>query len=396
MTKTDANKSPEVIDLCLSDSETKPTATTTTTAFRFVDGVFELADDSDNEDQSNSTNQKRDGSAASLSTHSRINENAQKKSKNINPHPGVAPMQAGPTSPAENYDTKPRAVSSEEEDDDKVELVVEPPSSTVPAAASIPPNDDLGGDDLQVLSGSSALMDFPHSRENCVQFPMDKCNPIQHCENCYCYVCDIPAAKCTRWENHSKATHGGSWLRERERVRRAGGPATAFLKAPPASSNLVVSTTGVASFAPSIFANRPDPGEHSIRALLAEVTSIYPLEVNPPSTIQSTLRHYQKQCLAFMQTTEASSDKATEGCISTYSVEGNRGKLLCRGGWLASEVGMGKTCVVLSLAASDGGKVLPPIDANASAERVKATVILTSVSLLGQWYVFPVLRKFPF
>ena len=68
-----------------------------------------------------------------------------------------------------------------------------------------------------------------------------------------------------------------------------------------------------------------------------------------------------------------------------------------RGGWLASEVGMGKTAVVLALVQSNPAAVRPskaviqqqllfPKPSHSSAIlKLKATIVVTSVSLLGQW-----------
>jgi len=60
-----------------------------------------------------------------------------------------------------------------------------------------------------------------------------------------------------------------------------------------------------------------------VSKLLKEITVVHPVELQPPigSGFVTTLRHYQKQSLAFMVDTE---------------------KNHLRGGWLADEVGMGK------------------------------------------------------
>ena len=76
--------------------------------------------------------------------------------------------------------------------------------------------------------GQNALVDFPHSRANCVSRPFTG-DKLVHCDNCYCYVCDIPASECKAWPSHCGATHGDPrWRAEREaakRRRRLGGSA---------------------------------------------------------------------------------------------------------------------------------------------------------------------------
>jgi len=56
-----------------------------------------------------------------------------------------------------------------------------------------------------------------------------------------------------------------------------------------------------------------------------------------------------------------------------------------RGGWICSEVGIGKSAVVIALVA------VKPFDPNRSKVQgrklVKSTVIVTSISLMGQWEV---------
>ena len=57
-------------------------------------------------------------------------------------------------------------------------------------------------------------------------------------------------------------------------------------------------------------------------------------------------------------------------------------------GWLSDEVGMGKSLGVIALAASDGGKISPLLKPNHDLKgkiQIKATVVVTSVSLMGQW-----------
>jgi hypothetical protein len=77
-----------------------------------------------------------------------------------------------------------------------------------------------GGDDVW----QNAARDLPHQRARCVvhQFikvALDKStssnaqypNPSNaaHCDNCYCYVCDLPAKECKAWRTKPDGEHYG-------------------------------------------------------------------------------------------------------------------------------------------------------------------------------------------
>ncbi|XP_051197481.1 uncharacterized protein [Lolium perenne] len=70
----------------------------------------------------------------------------------------------------------------------------------VPAAA--------GDDDLAVLAerGQVACRDFPHARHACAKYPFARTPHHSHCEQCYCFVCDI-AAPCATWKGHANYGH---------------------------------------------------------------------------------------------------------------------------------------------------------------------------------------------
>ena len=154
-------------------------------------------------------------------------------------------------------------------------------------------------------------------------------------------MCDSPAKDCKVWGGHCKATHNDPhWKSEREKAKQAriraasvaaAAPRTAIAPRPAAVSR------SPSSSSPGWSARRkrktPQSGrrsaEFSVRKLLQEVTSVHPVEIQPPvgSGFVTPLRHYQKQSLAFMVDTE---------------------KNHLRGGWLADEVGMGKVSRPLS------------------------------------------------
>lgn len=276
--------------------------------------------------------------------------------------------------------------------EDEVELVCNSARILRDDGASV---GNTADDDCQVVgsTGFNALADFPHSRENCVVFKMssDPGANMKHCDNCYCYCCDAPAKDCPQWASHCQARHGDShWQRLRNQWKNQSTSHTPFA---------MPSTTLTASSSNSRHRTFPHPHasqrsasskSYSVAELLKSVTAVYPSEVTPPPIVKTTLKHYQKQSLAFMQDVEKNIDASTVGRIDVHPHVGT-GHYNIVGGWLSSEVGMGKTLTVIALVASDRGQVLPflkPNVGNPNLERMtklKATVVVTSVSLMGQW-----------
>ena len=79
---------------------------------------------------------------------------------------------------------------------------VAPPAKPLRKATKVTVDDDV---EITGHSGANALSDFPHGREDCVEFPWAT-GPAKFCRNCYCIVCDSPVAKCIDWAIHCKAT----------------------------------------------------------------------------------------------------------------------------------------------------------------------------------------------
>ncbi|KAH0690059.1 hypothetical protein MTR67_014226 [Solanum verrucosum] len=67
---------------------------------------------------------------------------------------------------------------------------------------------NLDASDLSVLAekGEVACRDFPHPRHDCAKHPFEKTPHQDHCEMCYCYVCDV-AAPCKSWTGNSAHCH---------------------------------------------------------------------------------------------------------------------------------------------------------------------------------------------
>lgn len=69
--------------------------------------------------------------------------------------------------------------------------------------------DGDNGDELSVVAakrGLQALVDLPHMRFQCGNIPFVSGKRRKTCPMCYCFICDIPASKCGKWDSHSSAT----------------------------------------------------------------------------------------------------------------------------------------------------------------------------------------------
>ncbi|XP_043718767.1 uncharacterized protein LOC122666766 [Telopea speciosissima] len=94
----------------------------------------------------------------------------------------------------------------------------------------------LKNDDAQEISvicqrGQVACRDYPHSRHLCAKFPFNKTPHEDHCEQCYCYVCDS-IAPCKSWKKtggvgHCDATEQGALWKYLRRQNKPAPPPTA-------------------------------------------------------------------------------------------------------------------------------------------------------------------------
>lgn len=241
-------------------------------------------------------------------------------------------------------------------------------------------------EDLQFVgrSGDLALSDFPHARHNCLNVSFAG-NEQKTCEQCYCYVCDISARQCTKWSEHCKAVPddpprgSGFWKRQRDAAR-----ATQLHPAPAA----VAHPTNVACSLQQALSQQQQPRAPTAAAgdpwtceeLMQGLQQVYPHEEGEPAGLTGVrLKPYQRQCLAFMLNIERSTDP---------ELRGQRGQ---RGGWLASEVGMGKTMVaistILATRATPAAALPPSLSAPAQVPKSqRLTVVVVPNSLVGQWY----------
>ncbi|AEE85378.1 hypothetical protein AtNW77_Chr4g0305461 [Arabidopsis thaliana] len=72
-------------------------------------------------------------------------------------------------------------------------------------------------DDVAIVheKGQVACRDFPHPRHLCLKFPFESSQHSSHCNQCYCYVCDV-VAPCAYWTAsfatpHCEALENSKW-----------------------------------------------------------------------------------------------------------------------------------------------------------------------------------------
>ena len=204
----------------------------------------------------------------------------------------------------------------------------------------------------------------------------------------YSMVCDTPATHCPLWTTHCHAVFADpKWRQAREQTKRQQQQQQQQQQQPPSQVSATPRSTPHSRWMPAIrvksWWESTSRRELPISQLLEAVTRVYPRESSPPSPpFVTNLRHYQKQSLAFMQDVENGNDSWED----VYFHDGEQMKVKMRGGWIASEVGMGKSAIVIALVASD-----PPFQkekvqwGHLKLKKVKGTVIMTSSSLMGQW-----------
>jgi len=277
---------------------------------------------------------------------------------------------------------------SDVEEVDETEARAPAASGSLVAAAG-PPSSAAGTDDddeAQVVGsrGQFALVDFPHSRENCATHPFVKGKMEAKCVNCFCFVCDAAASSCPDWKIHCKATHKiDGWQKARADWKRLIGDGAA------GSSGAAGSGAGTSS---GLYAaSRWDGTRWSCDDILQAIEQVFPVETPEPTGLVdgTVLRPYQKQSIAFMKQVEQATDPKSEGCNSVTN-------LVVRGGWLADEVGMGKTLVCTALVLAAPAKVKAVTDTqfrkihddgppNHLPIKIKATLIIVNNTLVGQW-----------
>lgn len=105
--------------------------------------------------------------------------------------------------PAEG-ESKKRKTSNDDDDDDEV-VCVEQPARFCQAVSS------TNGDADIELVGTLNEQRLPHMRQHCTVKPFspNKSSNMQFCDDCYCYVCDVPVQECSNWSLHKDGTNEG-------------------------------------------------------------------------------------------------------------------------------------------------------------------------------------------
>ena len=86
---------------------------------------------------------------------------------------------------------EPAAVELEDDDEEALCMEVDAPAQPALRDAAAPAADADEEDVVfQGRTGDHALLDFPHSRENCAHVKFVPGKEAEHCVQCYCFVCE--------------------------------------------------------------------------------------------------------------------------------------------------------------------------------------------------------------
>lgn len=316
------------------------------------------------------------------------------------------PLRTGAAAGSDDEDDVPLGAAQHanvaEDDDDEMEVegTADASSSTRPDPLAAVEDDD---EEVQYTgrTGHNALCDFPHARFNCVAKKFCPGKEHETCSQCYCYICDAPAAGCPQWATHCKATHGDAHSEAQRRAWRQ--------RPQPAAGGAAASSSDAGAPVPN--SRRED--KWSCDGMLAAIQQVFPVEAPEPVGLlpSITLRPYQKQSLAFMVSLEGDASLSVRRSVEAFNVvqKDAQRKLRCvgrlgaagpnvdwaghpwtvlggptiTGGWLCDEMGMGKTAVVTALVLARPSTAKPRDDA--SQLRLKGTLVVCNNTLVQQW-----------
>ena len=266
-------------------------------------------------------------------------------------HPVLVDLVTPPPSPKMGLPDDRDGVSVKRErnpqttyDDNDEPVVVNPRPKKTRAAEPVA---GAFADDACVLTGSmgdNPLIDYAHARWHCCAVPIKRNLAVQHCPNCYCVICDVPADECSMWEDHCSADPLDSDVRKQRAF---------FLKS---------------------------GGNPAHNCFLQQLKQIYPTEVDVPLE-NVTLKTYQRQCLSWMLDRESTG--FTVSRLLSNPLEDDPDKIY--GGILALEMGMGKTICVIALCKANPMPTLvvaPPLNCVQWVSQIKQVAPEMSVKML--------------
>ena len=249
------------------------------------------------------------------------------------------------------------------------------PPEAPPKRRPAPAADEDEDEDVEVAGqrGSVALADFPHAREHCLNCPFAPGSEAQHCENCFCFVCDDAASRCSEWSTHCKAIHSSAEWQQQRQQRKLARSASAGA----AGDGGAVDDGGAAGGGRVLW---------SYDRMMEAVQQVFPQEESEPVGLANDiqLRPYQRQSLSFVLQMERNSTKPLAG----RRVFGGSPLSLVRGGWVCDEVGMGKTAVAIAAVLANPSSAPRPSDSaymHHEYAKYKTTLIVVPSTLVQQW-----------
>lgn len=112
----------------------------------------------------------------------------------------------------EDIKSKKRKYGEDEPEDDEVVWI---PKPKIKLERSLESNQSDEKEVVFIGETNNPLSTMPHPRHACTDYPFSPFNKNNHktCSNCYCFVCDMPASLCEKWEVHQNSCDDKFWNR---------------------------------------------------------------------------------------------------------------------------------------------------------------------------------------
>ena len=113
---------------------------------------------------------------------------------------------------------KKRKYEQNETEDDEVVWIPKPTKLKIKSESSSEGNQSDEKEVVFIGETNNSWGTMPHPRHSCINHPFLPFSKNNHqtCSNCYCFVCDIPANLCEKWEVHQNARDDKFWNRARK------------------------------------------------------------------------------------------------------------------------------------------------------------------------------------